>query len=95
MRRARRTVNAQSGYSQIADGLTSRHCEEKHIVAAHVDLDAYRDFKLLAAEQLKSTDAMVHEAIALLFQKYHRPVPAAIKHKLQTLGMKRQKLGIE
>jgi hypothetical protein len=55
----------------------------KHIIAAHIETNAFRDFKVLAAQQLKSTDAMVHEALALLYEKYKQPVPPAIKQKLE------------
>lgn len=58
-----------------------------HLVAAHVDTDAYREFKILAAEELRTTDAMVHEAIALLFAKYKKPIPPPISRKLKQLGI--------
>ena len=60
---------------------------DKHNVSAHVETAAYREFKLLAAEQLKTTDALVHEALALLFGKYGRPVPPPIAKKLKRLGI--------
>lgn len=59
----------------------------KHLVAAHIDREAYREFKRLGADQLKTTDAMVHEALALLFAAYNRPVPPTIISRLQKLGV--------
>jgi hypothetical protein len=59
----------------------------KHLVAAHIDREAYREFKRLGADQLKTTDAMVHEALALLFAAYDRPVPPTIARKLEKLGV--------
>jgi hypothetical protein len=60
---------------------------DKHVVAAHLETDAYRQFKRLGADQLKTTDAMVNEAIALLFKKYRRPIPTPISRKLKKLGI--------
>ena len=59
----------------------------KHLIAAHIDREAYRDFKRLAADQLKTTDALVHEALALLFAAHDRPVPPTIIRKLEKLGV--------
>jgi hypothetical protein len=59
----------------------------KHLIAAHIDREAYRDFKRLGADQLKTTDALVHEALALLFAAHNRPVPATIARKLEKLGV--------
>ena len=59
----------------------------KHLVAAHIDREAYREFKRLGADQLKTTDAMLHEALALLFAAYDRPVPPTIARKLEKLGV--------
>jgi hypothetical protein len=59
----------------------------KHLVAAHIDREAYREFKRLGADQLKTTDAMLHEALALLFAAYNRPVPPTIVRKLEKLGV--------
>ena len=59
----------------------------KHLIAAHIDREAYRDFKRLGADQLKTTDALVHEALALLFAAHDRPVPTTIARKLEKLGV--------
>jgi hypothetical protein len=59
----------------------------KHLIAAHIDREAYRDFKRLGADQLKTTDALVHEALALLFAAHNRPVPPTIARKLEKLGV--------
>jgi len=65
----------------------------KHLVAAHIDREAYREFKRLGADQLKTTDAMLHEALALLFAAYSRPIPPTIARKLEKLGVVLKKLG--
>jgi hypothetical protein len=61
--------------------------EGKCVVAAHVEGEAHEEFKRLAADLRRSTDAMVHHALALLFITHKRPVPTAIAKKLRKLGI--------
>jgi len=46
----------------------------QRLVAAHVDGDTFKSFKILCAEQGATTQAMVSEALELLFRKYHKPI---------------------
>lgn len=46
----------------------------QRLIAAHVDADTFKSFKILCAEQDATTLAMVSEAIELLFRKYHKPI---------------------
>ena len=46
----------------------------QRLIAAHVDGDTFKSFKILCAEQDATTLAMVSEAIELLFRKYHKPI---------------------
>lgn len=46
----------------------------QRLVAAHFDSDTFKNFKILCAEQGATTQAMVSEAIELLFRKYHKPI---------------------
>lgn len=57
------------------------------MIAAHVDADAFKEIKHLAADLDANTDLLVHEAFALLFARHGRPVPAAIKEKLARHGV--------
>jgi hypothetical protein len=59
----------------------------KSVVAAHVATEAVSELRGLAKEQRTTTDALVHEAIALLFRKHNRPIPSSITKKLQKLGI--------
>jgi hypothetical protein len=59
----------------------------KHVVAAHIETEAYKDFKRLGVDMLKTTDALLHEALALLFVRHDRPVPPSILRKLKDLGI--------
>jgi hypothetical protein len=43
----------------------------KRTLVAHVELELYRHFKILTAAQLATTDAMMHEALYLLFERYN------------------------
>ena len=57
------------------------------VVAAGFEMDAYIAFKELANEQCKTNDALIYEAVELLFKKYERPVPEQISKKLRKLGI--------
>jgi hypothetical protein len=54
---------------------------------AHVDASIFREFKVLAAENFATTDAMMNEALALLFVKHGKRVPRLIRSKLAARGM--------
>jgi hypothetical protein len=51
----------------------------QRLIAAHFDGDTFKTFKILSAEQGATTQAMVSEAIELLFRKYHKPVTEALR----------------
>jgi hypothetical protein len=59
----------------------------KRVVAAHVATEAVKELRILGEQQHMTTDALMHEAIALLFRKHNRPVPPAIFRKLRELGI--------
>jgi len=46
----------------------------QRLIAAHFDSDTFKNFKILCAEQGATTQAMVSEAVELLFRKYHKPI---------------------
>ena len=46
----------------------------QRLIAAHVDGDTFKSFKILCAEEGATTQAMVSEAVEMLFQKYHKPI---------------------
>lgn len=50
--------------------------EGQRLIAAHFDGDTFKSFKILCAEEGATTQAMVSEAIELLFKKYHKPITA-------------------
>jgi hypothetical protein len=55
----------------------------KRMVAAYFDPDAFRQIKILGAEQSKTVDLLVHEAFAALFERNKRPIPKPILRKLR------------
>jgi hypothetical protein len=55
----------------------------KRMVAAYFDAEAFRDIKILGAEENKTVDILTHEAYAALFEKLKRPVPRPILRKLK------------
>ena len=57
----------------------------KRTVGCFLDADAFREFKMLVAEQDGTTDGMVNKAIALLFESYGRRPPKSIVSRLKTL----------
>lgn len=59
----------------------------KHLLATHFETEIYRDFKVLAAEQLQTTDALLHEAVALLLAAYKRPLRDSLLRKLKAAGL--------
>ena len=50
----------------------------QRLVAGHIDGDTFKSFKILCAEQGATTQAMVSEAIELLFKKYNKPINAKL-----------------
>ncbi len=46
----------------------------QRLIAGYVDPDTFKSFKILSAEQGATTQAMVSQAIELLFKKYHKPI---------------------
>jgi len=46
----------------------------QRLIAAHFDAGTFKSFKILCAEQGATTQAMVSEAMELLFKKYHKPI---------------------
>jgi hypothetical protein len=50
----------------------------QRLIAAHFDGDTFKSFKILCAEEGATTQAMVSEAIELLFRKYHKPISAQL-----------------
>jgi hypothetical protein len=66
----------------LADG------QEVHTISAHFDVDTYRAFKMLGAQQCKTTNALLNEALALLFSKHRQDVPPKVREKLGKLGIR-------
>jgi len=60
--------------------------EGQRLIAAHVDGDTFKSFKILCAEQGATTQAMVSEAIELLFTKYHKPITAQLAEQGKARG---------
>jgi hypothetical protein len=59
----------------------------KRTLAAHVPTEAFLELKRLGQDQKKTTDAMVHEALALLLQRHNRPLPSSLSDRLKKLGV--------
>jgi hypothetical protein len=57
------------------------------ILSAHVDEAIFRAFKLLAAENLATTDIMLHKAVALLLEHFGKPLPGSLWKKLSIHGL--------
>ncbi len=55
----------------------------QRLVAGYVDGDTFKSFKILCAEQGATSQAMVCEAVELLFNKYHKPITAELKQQAQ------------
>ena len=51
----------------------------------HVDKEIYKQFKLLSAAQLATTDLLMHDALDLLFQYY--TAPKTLRRRLSTSGV--------
>jgi hypothetical protein len=60
---------------------------DKKNLAVHVQRDIARDFKVMAAEQSKTTDALMHEALAGLFVMYGKKPPEKLLKKLSDDGL--------
>ena len=63
------------------------YLEGKSLLAAHIDKDVHRAFRILAAEQGASNSAMLHKALARLFESYGKPVPRGVRRKLHESGL--------
>jgi hypothetical protein len=59
-----------------------------HLIGAHFNEDVYRAFRRLAAEQLKTHDAILTEALVLYFALRGPGVPSALRLKAQKLGLR-------
>ena len=59
----------------------------KRTLAAHVDQSVFREFKILTAELSTTTEGALTKAVALLFEKYGKPVPEAVTAKLESLHL--------
>lgn len=55
----------------------------QRLVAAHFDADTFKSFKILCAEEGATTQAMVSEAMELLFRKYHKPINGKLTAQAQ------------
>ncbi len=60
----------------------------KHLVAAHFEIDAYRELKMAAAAELKGTTDVLNEALALWFKAHKRTVPRSIAARLCQMNIK-------
>ena len=77
--------------NELAPALTRTGAERRsrpdragqRLIAGYVDPDTFKSFKILSAEQGATTQAMVSEAIQLLFRKYHKPVTAQLTEQAQ------------
>jgi hypothetical protein len=59
----------------------------KKTISAFFDIDVCVEFKNLAESRLATKEDMLHEAVALLFRKYNRPIPPGFKHRIKKLGL--------
>ena len=55
----------------------------QRLIAAHFDAETFKSFKILCAEQGATTQAMVSEAVELLFRKYHKPITSQLAEQAQ------------
>lgn len=60
---------------------------DKKNIAVHVQREVARDFKVMAAEQSKTIDALMHEALAGLFVMYGKKPPDMLLQKLSDDGL--------
>ncbi len=83
---------ARTRRAASASAALTRNGEEKRerpdrvgqrLIAGHVDGDTFKSFKILCAEQGATTQAMVSEAIELLFRKYHKPITPQLTEQAQ------------
>jgi hypothetical protein len=58
-----------------------------HLIGAHFNEDVYRAFRRLAADQLKTHDAILTEALVLYFAQRGPGVPSGLRAKAQRLGL--------
>jgi hypothetical protein len=59
----------------------------KRMVGTHVENNIVKVFKMIGAEQLKTTDSLLHEALAGLIISYGHKVPEALVEKLRDDGL--------
>ena len=57
------------------------------LFAAHVQKSVVRAFKIVAAEELLTSEALIHEALATLLASYGKPLPEELEQKLQEDGV--------
>jgi len=57
----------------------------QRLIAGYVDPETFKSFKILSAEQGATTQAMVSQAIELLFKKYHKPVTEQLAEQARGL----------
>ncbi len=49
--------------------------QDTRALVVHVDQEIYRHFKILVASKLSTTDEMMHDALALLFERHNELEP--------------------
>ncbi len=67
-------------------------------VTAHVDGDAQRLIRILAAETGNPVDALVQQGLAFMLQEHGKPVPEPIRQRLERHGLSvkpRQPSGVD
>ena len=65
------------------------HAETRYI-SAHVDPEIYLAFKELAKASELTTEALMIQALDLLFKRHSRPVPPALRRKMREFGLSAQ-----
>jgi len=85
---SQRTVVKSNLRSGSRDKIRDRNArrggrEGKRMIAGYFDEAAFREIKVLGAQQDVSVDVLIHEAFAALFTQLKRPVPKPIKRKLK------------
>ena len=57
------------------------------LLAAHVQKSVVRAFKIVAAEEFRTSEALIHEALANLLVSYGKALPVELKQKLRRDGV--------
>ena len=60
----------------------------KHLLGFHADKSTFKAVKILAVKELKTVDAIMNQAVALVLDKHKQPVPPACRRKLKQSGLK-------